>query len=138
MKPWLAYCLVALVLWGLWGVFGKLAARSLPPSALLLLSYCGIVLVFPIVLILCVRGIRLPTLDVHSAYALLSGLIVGFGFLFFYLALGAGETSRVVLVTATYPVVTVLIAAAWLGEPITVKSALGIMLAVSGVLLLST
>jgi transporter family protein len=138
MKPWLTYSVAALALWGLWGTFGKLAARSLAPTALLLLSYGGIVLVFPIMLALYARGGQLRTLAPESAYALLSGFIAGLGFLFFYLALSTGEAARVVVVTATYPIVTVLVAALFLGEPITMKSALGITLAITGILLLST
>jgi len=73
----------------------------------------------------------------NHLYAILSGLLCGMGFLTFYLALTSGEVSRVVVLTATYPVVTVLIAATFLAEPLTIKTALGTALAIAGVILLS-
>ncbi|MGH8610188.1 MAG: EamA family transporter [Gammaproteobacteria bacterium] len=137
MKPWLFYSLATLLLWGLWGVFGKLSARSLGSANLMLLSYTGIALVFPIMLSVYAKDYEILWSSRNHLYAILSGLFGGMGFLTFYLALTSGEVSRVVVLTATYPVVTVLIAATFLAEPLTIKTALGTALAIAGVILLS-
>lgn len=73
----------------------------------------------------------------NHLYAILSGLLCGMSFLTFYLALTSGEVSRVVVLTATYSVVTVLIARTFLAEPFTIKTALKTALPVAGVILLS-
>ncbi|MGH8659985.1 MAG: EamA family transporter [Gammaproteobacteria bacterium] len=138
VQQWLMYSLAALTLWGLWGAFGKLASRSMEPTALMLLSYGGIVLVFPIIAALFARGINPRVLGIDAGYAVLSGFIAGLGFLFFYLALSTGKVTHVVVITAAYPIVTVLVAALFLAEPITLKSVLGVTLVVAGILLLAT
>jgi bacterial/archaeal transporter family protein len=138
VQPWLRYSVLALILWGLWGAVGKLAARSMGPAALTVLSYGGMVLVFPVILALFAREINPWVLSIEAGYALLSGLIAGLGFLCFYLALSTGKATHVVVITAAYPLVTVLLAALFLAEPLTLKSALGVALAMAGILLLAT
>ncbi|MFH0352580.1 MAG: EamA family transporter [Chromatiales bacterium] len=138
MKPWLYYSAAALGFWGVWGVLGKLAARTLAPSSLMLLTYAGIVAVFPLMLMLFMRSFT-PRFDsIDCVYAIASGVFAGLGFLFFYLALSTGQVGRVVVITATYPIVTVLIAAFLLGEPMSLRALLGTALAIAGILILST
>ena len=138
MRVWLLYSIAALAAWGLWGFWGKLGSRSLTPGHLLVLTYTGIVLIYPLVLALYARGLSMNWTVPDNYYALASGLVCGIGFPLFYLALTRGQVSRVVVITATYPVVTVLLAALLLHEPLTLKSGLGTALAIAGFLLLST
>ncbi len=137
MKPWLFYSVATCLFWSLWGVFGKLSARTVESPNLMLLSYTGIALVFPILLAAYAKDYELIWSSPNHLYAILSGLLCGMGFLTFYLALTSGEVSRVVVLTATYPVVTVLIAGIFLAETLTIKTVLGTALAVAGVILLS-
>ena len=55
----------------------------------------------------------------------------------FYLAISRGEASRIVPITALYPVVTCLLAYFILREPMNLQKSLGILFAVSGIVLLS-
>ncbi len=65
------------------------------------------------------------------------GLIAGFlGQLTLYNALKAGEASIVVPISATYPLVTLIIAVLILGESVTLAKVLGIVLVICGVALL--
>lgn len=68
-----------------------------------------------------------------------SGLLAGAGgMLFFYLALGAGEVSRVKPIAFTVaPASAVLLAALFLGEPLTPRKALAVGLVLAGVVLLA-
>ena len=45
MAGWLFYSLLALILWGLWGVFSKIAATHLPSWAIFLVEICVYLLV---------------------------------------------------------------------------------------------
>jgi transporter family protein len=138
MKGWVTLSLATLLCWGLWGFLGKLGGRTLSPGHLLLVTYTGMVLIFPMVLWLYGDGFRVDGGAPDQWYALVAGLVCGLGFPLFYLALSGGEVSKVVVITATYPVVTVLLAAWFLSEPLTIKTALGTVLAIIGIVLLST
>ena len=69
-----------------------------------------------------------------------SGLMAGAGGMaFFYLALHFGYVSRVKPIAfAIAPTVAVLIAAAFLGEPITLRKSLAVLLIIAGVVLLAS
>lgn len=68
-----------------------------------------------------------------------SGLLAGAGgMLFFYLALGAGEISRVKPIAFTLaPATAVLLAAVFLGEPLSGRKVLAVSLVLAGVVLLT-
>jgi transporter family protein len=55
----------------------------------------------------------------------------------FFLAVDAADVSRVVPVTAAYPLVTVLAAVLVLSESISIERAVGMLLVVIGVIMLS-
>jgi len=54
----------------------------------------------------------------------------------FFQALRHGEASRVVPISGTYPLIAAILSVAFLGEPITVKKAVAVLLIVSGIALL--
>lgn len=137
MKSWILFSLATMLCWGLWGFLGKLGGRTLAPGHLLLVTYTGMVLIFPVVALLYGEGFRVDGTAAGQWYALAAGLACGLGFPLFYLALSGGDASRVVVITATYPVVTALLAAWLLSEPLTAKTVLGTALAVTGIILLS-
>lgn len=138
MRTGIAFALATLICWGLWGFLGKLGSRSISPGHLLLLTYTGIVLVYPVVLALYAQGFSPEWRAPDHYYALASGLVCGLGFPLFYLALSGGDATRVVVITATYPVVTVLLAMLFLHEPLTLKAGMGTALSIAGILMLST
>lgn len=70
-------------------------------------------------------------------FLILSGIATGASWLFYYKALQIGETSKVVSIDKLSIVMTVLLAAALLGEKLTVKSLAGCLLIVAGTLLLA-
>ena len=137
MPSWLIYSLIALSLWGVWGVFGKLAERSLAAGTLVLLGATGGLLVFPIYMAIFHRDFAFQWDKPEYYFALLTGVVGSIGALFFYFALTQGEASRVVVVTALYPVITVLLAFFFLDEPLGWQKVIGIGLALAGVLLLA-
>jgi transporter family protein len=136
-KGWLFYSLAAVVCWGLWGFLGKLAGRTLGTSQLLLLSYAGIAAVYILVVAVSGNPASADWRSANGVYAIVSGLLCGLGFLFFYLALNTGEVSRVVVLTSVYPLVTVPLAVLLLHESWSMQYSVGTLFALLGFILLS-
>lgn len=80
----------------------------------------------------------IASVDLKSAlFVMAGGIIAGLlGQFTFYSALKAGEASVVVPVTATYPLVALVVSMVFLGESFTWQKAAGITLVVGGVALL--
>ncbi len=132
---WLVYSLIALLSWGLWGFFLKLASNYLDWTQVYVLS--GIVTLVSLVVVFFLGK---PQIDVHSqgfAYALLAGVVNVVAVVAFFIALGVGKASIVVPLTALYPVITIIISFLILSERITPLKGVGVALALAAILLLS-
>jgi transporter family protein len=135
MAGWLMYSLLALVLWGLWGVFSKIAATHLPSWAIFLVE----IWVYLVVGGLIWGLLRTPvtwTVPVAAA-AVAAGLSGGFALFFFLKALSTGPAAVVVPLTSLYPVITVLLGITFLQEDLSLRHLLGILMAAAAVWLLS-
>uniref|UniRef100_A0A7V6A4B0 EamA domain-containing protein n=1 Tax=Desulfobacca acetoxidans TaxID=60893 RepID=A0A7V6A4B0_9BACT len=135
MSSWLALSLVSLVLWGIWGVFSKLATQQLGPQAAYLLGIIGYLPVLGI--LMYETGGKVPWQPWGWASALAAGMSTGFGLFFFFRALNAGTASVVVPMTSLYPVVTVLLSWLFLGEHLSPRQLTGLIMAITAVWLLS-
>ena len=138
MKQWLLFSLVAMVLWGAWGFFGKLASRSMSAPNLMLLESVGGLLILPICVLLFARHFRFETNNIDFYCALTGGVLGTVGGLFFYWAITQGDATRVVTITAMYPVVTTILVWLFLNEPLTAKKVAGIAFAMLGLGLLAS
>lgn len=134
---WLLYSLLSLLAWGLWGFFGKVASRSISGEGLLLVSNLGWVATFPILFAVYRTHLRLSLGSGDWAWGVLAGVVGNLGSLFFYFALARGEASRVVAITAAYPLVTALCAFFLLGEEFSLQKLIGLCFALVGIVILS-
>lgn len=125
-------------MWGFWGFFGKLALdRKMSPVTIFLGEILiSAIIAVPVLLIF----LRNQHSDAHplswNVFGLASGAGLALGLLFYYLALNKGQVSLVVPLTATYPVVSVLLGYAILGERPSVAQWIGVVMVIVGVLLL--
>lgn len=135
---WKLYSLGALLLWGVWGFLGKLGARDLNPKQLLTFSVLGFSLALPVLAWWAGRELLQPVSGRAVAIALVTGMVSVGASLCYYMAISDDKAtvSRIVVVTSVYPVVTCLLSAALLGERLGWSEVLGIVLCLSGVLLL--
>ena len=127
-------------MWGLWGFFGKLALekKMAPISIFFAETLISAVIAFPIFLTMATRA-NAPTLQSSfNIYGVLSGFGLAVGLLFYYFALSEARVAIVVPLTATYPIVAVLLSYALLGERPSLAQWLGVILVVTGVALLLT
>jgi uncharacterized membrane protein len=134
MIAWLIPTLAYVLLVGALGVTGKLALRTLSWYDLILWTGAGYVLAAGVLLALGRTELRIVS---GTGWAVLSGVAAIGGLISLYLALGAGDAGKVTAVSAAYPVCTLLLAAAFLSEPLTVARAAGASLVVGGVIVLT-
>lgn len=134
--PWID-ALLALVCWGFWAFFPKLASKHLPDA------FSG-VFYQHLASLLCVvgygaaRGSLAPSFHPKGAlYAALAGVAATTGMIFYYRAAARSPISTVAVTTALYPVISVGLALAVLGERLTPKQWVGAGLALVAVHLLS-
>jgi transporter family protein len=131
MDTWLTPCLAAIGCWGVVGLLQKLAARRIGAESALLWYTIGLSLTLP------VFRPQWPEWNGFTVLSLSAGLLNGLGTFFLFLALERGKASVLSPLTALYPLITVALAIAFLGETLGVKQAFGAALAVCGGLLLS-
>jgi transporter family protein len=130
LVPTLAY--VAMV--GLLGVTTKLALDDLRWPELVVWTAIAYAL---IAVGLVAAGQRWLDLNRGALFAATSGSLAASALIMLFLALDAGEVSRVVPITSSYPVVTVLLAAAFLAERVDARRVGATVLVVIGVTMLS-
>ncbi len=134
---WLVLALMATVLYGLWGFFPRLASLYLSPrDALVYQTLGGLPVLFLVLVWLRFRPEYHPQ---GVLYAFLTGVVGALGTLFFFAALKrAPTTTPVVMVTALYPLVVIILALVFLRESLSPRHGVGALLALLALLLLST
>jgi len=135
MTGWLAPALGALFLYGLWGFFPKLAVTYIRPESAIVYEVIGALIVG--LAVLGATGLRLET-DVRGVvFAVLTGVAGIAGTLLFFMAARTGSLPVVVSLTALYPVISILLAALFLNEPVSLRQAAGIALSFAAIYLMS-
>lgn len=132
---WFLLVLVTLLVWGIWGVVTRIASASLgwrDTTAVAAIGHMIVALLF----ILTSRADIVPKTTVWGL-ALLAGSLGFLGAMTFYMALSLNPSSIVVVATSLYPLVTLVIAFLVLGETISVRQAVGVVLALAALVLIS-
>jgi len=126
-----------IVVWGLFGLFGKLAVERIDQQVII----WGSLVVCPIVfLVYMVASGQLVPINVHASgitFGLLAGLAGCGGTILFYQLLARESAALVVPLTSLYPAVTVVLAAAFLHEELVPTRILGIIFALVAIFLLT-
>ncbi len=135
MTNWLPAAFLALLSFGLWGLFTKLAVVHIDSRSALIYQTLGVVVIGLIALSMV--NFKPATDTKGLIYAVLTGAAYGVGCLFYFVAASKGKIITVVTLTALYPLVTIVLAYLLLKEAVTLKQWLGIMLAMVSILLMS-
>lgn len=117
----------ALLCWGLWAFFPKLAVRYISPMSSLVFESLGVAVIGLIAVVFLGRDIETDPRGAVSA--ILTGVFGGIGLYFYFAAARQGPIAAVAALTALYPVVTVLLAVLLLDERLSRIQALGVVLA---------
>jgi len=136
MPSWLVSSFFALLFFGLWGFFSKLALFHVNARFALILQTIGVV----ITTLFLLKGVEFRdffnTRGAH--FGILTGVSYGLGCLFYLMAADKGKLITVVTLTALYPLVTILCSFVWLNETITIKQGIGIVMALAAIVIMST
>jgi bacterial/archaeal transporter family protein len=131
---WLVPTLAYVVTLGALGVTSKLALRTLEWQELVVWSAGAYLLVA--VVLLAVGGGSLH-FETNTWWAVLSAFIVVSSLILLYIALGNGEASKIVPITAAYPAITLIGAALFLSESVSAAKVGGMLLVLGGVVVLT-
>jgi len=135
MNDWLIFSILALILWGIFGLFPKLATNYISPKSAFVYEILGALIVG--IVVLSIIGFK-PEINTKGfTFAILAGIIGSLGLLFFFFAISKGKASVTVTMTALYPLITILLAFLILKEPITLKQGVGMIFALIAMLLFS-
>ncbi len=136
---WIFYALGSAVAAAGVAVFGKLGLKDIDPTLATIVR--GVVMA----LILIVAGFAFKKFEGFSLasfsgkawlYILLSALAGAASWILYFVALKTGPASAVAVLDKMSVVLVILFAALFLGEALTIKSVLGIILTVAGTLLI--
>jgi bacterial/archaeal transporter family protein len=132
----LAGCTI--LMWGLWGFFGKLALqKGMAPTTMFLAEVLtSAACTVPLVLVLLRNHSLSPLPTSWNVFGVLSGAGLALGLLCYYVALEKTQASLLVPLTAMYPVVSVLLSYAVLHEKLSLHQWVGVVLVVGGAMLL--
>lgn len=134
---WLGYCLVSVVIWGVWGIMPYEKSKAMSDEVMAVLMAAGL---------LGVAGVLVLWGKLKSSVITRRGIIISiatglFGSAGNYFVLRAiaagGEASVVFPLTGTYPLVTLLLAIAMLKERINGVQMLGVVVSIVAILLFS-
>lgn len=133
MNEWVLYSIIAIIIWGFWSFFNKMAADRIDPRIAVVFYAIG---VFAVGLIMAGYFKFKLKYNTGSIYGLLAGICACAGGIFFLMALNKGKASLVVPFTALYPVITVILSFIILKERVSIINLIGIVIAiVAGILI---
>ena len=135
MARWLIPTLGYVVMVGALGVTSKLALRSVSWQAAIVATTA--VYVVATIVFAALGEIKLGSSGINVFWAFASGALAVGSLILLYLALGTGEASKVAPITAAYPAVTLVLAAIFLSEALTLGRAAGALLVIGGVVVLT-
>jgi drug/metabolite transporter (DMT)-like permease len=134
---WLAYCLAAVVIFGLWGIFSTAASRRLSPWQVQVFSTLGML---PVAAVAASRKTFLAGSNLPRGifWAFCTGIANAAGNVALFAALNLGAEASVIFpLTAMYPVVTIFAARLILNERLTLEQWAGVGLTLIAILLFS-
>jgi len=135
LKTWILPALIALILWGFWGFLPKVATRYINPQSVLVFQAVGSAIV-GLGVLLAVRD-QVQWQATGAFWAIVTGLFGMLGSLFFIRAISHGKVTTIVTITALYPLISIVLALIFLKEPFSLKQGLGIIFALTALVLFS-
>ena len=133
---WLVYAFVSAGASALTAILAKVGVQGVP-STLATAIRTIVVLVVGWAMVFALREHRaLPSIPTRSVvFLVLSGLATGVAWFAYFRALQLGPASRVAPIDKLSLPITILLAAVWLGEPLSWRLAAGVALMTMGALL---
>lgn len=137
MPIWIVYALIATLFAGVSAVLVKFSIQGIN-TELGMVIRIGIVFMIVLVNLFLVKGYKdpFPLNNKGMVYLIISGITTALCWIFYYKAIDIGNVSTISAIDRGSIVVTILLAVVFLGEPLTLKLALGAGFIVMGMLVL--
>jgi bacterial/archaeal transporter family protein len=136
MEPWLIFSILALITWGFWGFFPKLASLHMTAQSASFYEVIGGV-IFGIIL-LFIMGFKLQVNVSGMTFGILAGFTALLGGLFLLYAFSSGsKVGPAIVITALYPIITIILSFFILHETINIKQGIAMILALAAIILFS-
>ena len=135
MKEWILPTAGAFICWGIWGFLPKVTVKYIDPKSAAIYGVFGAILVA--IMVFFLLKFRIGLNPVGISFAVVTGLVGSLGALLFLHAVSKGPVSLIVTLSALYPVLSILLAVLFLGETISMRQGLGIVLALAAMTLVS-
>ncbi|MCS6954939.1 MAG: DMT family transporter [Candidatus Calescibacterium sp.] len=140
LEWWLIFSVISLVLWGISGFFMKVATFKLDPRIAFIFQSTGVLIVASMVFFSTMGILKnslSPDLKLYIISGLLAGLTGGLGTFFLLKAYEKGNLATVTVLTALYPVISVLLGIIILKEKLTLTQIIAIILSLVAIVLFS-
>lgn len=130
------FILAAIIFWGIWGFMSKVGIEKIGIQSIFWINITGTIIT---VLFLTYIGQITPLKrDISGILISLgAGTAAGLAATFFYLALSKRPAGYTVVLTALYPLVTILLSTLFLKEPLPLAKIVGIGMAIGALILLN-
>jgi transporter family protein len=135
LTGWMAWSLLALFAWGLYGFLPKLAGQHLPPTGAMVYYALGVGFVAAVGAV--AGGVPSRPSTAGVALSFFTGVCGALGGLAYFFTLREAPVSVAAPLTALYPVITLLLAFVILREPISARQWLGVVMAVVAIWLIA-
>jgi transporter family protein len=135
MTGWKLPAFAVFVAWGLWSFLPKLTVRYIDPRSAAVFESFGTIIVA--LGLLAAMQMRVQFHPAGVALALATGVLGLLGALAFLVAVSRGPVSLITMVSALYPVLTVVLAMLFLGESISLRQGIGMALALVAMVLMA-
>lgn len=157
MSLWLILSLVALFLWGLFGVCANLASRYFDGYNVVVWDAVGAVMVGIFVLFVFLQVFSLQVEPKGVLFGLLTGISLHLGAIFMFFALNAtavggsdnsatqnssasptGKVHTILVLTAMYPLIGAMLNYLILDEPFSIRQLIGIAVGIGAIVIFMT
>jgi drug/metabolite transporter (DMT)-like permease len=136
IKPWLAFALITTISWGIWGAFIEIPEKAGFPATLGYVVW-SLTMIFPAMFALKRIDWKLEINKLAILYGLVIGILGSAGQLILFQALRTGPAYLVFPFVSLSPLVTICLSLLILKEKASIKSWIGIIIALIAVPLLS-
>lgn len=130
--------LLVAFIWGINPIMEKLSLVKATPLTVMTIRFIMTSIVLTIITLYQGKFYELNNLDSKTYYyIIIPAILAGVGLYIYFIALGKGESSKVVPIIATFPLFTAVYAFLILKESITTPKIIGTFLIVSGLVILN-
>lgn len=140
IEAWLVFSFISLFLWGISGFLMKIATFKLDPKVAFIYQSTGVLITAVFVFFLTLnlfKNQEIQSIKYYIIYALLAGITGGLGTFFLLKAYEKGNLAAVTVLTALYPIVSVLLGILILKEKLTIFQTIAIILSLIAIVLFS-